>query len=175
MSEKGIKDADYDSMVMAIANGVDFKKKAIGIIGFDESQVSEIAPIHFEDYVFEDAFARQGKDGVYRSSTYQISWIFFGSSQVFVYQYSFNMDDKGKKEITQEYFLKDITNFSTTTASVETEILGKNGKWVRTAIETTCFELSAAGGKLRCAMKQNDYAERSIQGMKAKLREIKGN
>ena len=182
---KGLTDEEYEGLVMAKAKSVDFKQKALDKIGLDESQVSEVAPIHFEDYFFagdEDktkTFAIRGKDGVWRSSAYQITWIFFSSTQVYVYQYTFNMDEDGKKEQTEEYFYKDITNFSTTTDTVEKTVPGKvscTGKvsYIRTSVDTSRFQLSAMGDKLYCALKQDDYAEKAIQGMKAKLREKKG-
>jgi hypothetical protein len=179
--KKGMSDEEYESMVMAKAKSIDFKQKALDKIGLDESQVSEVPPVHFEDYLFDDkkAYARRGKDNIWRSSAYQVTWIFFSSSQVYVYQYTFNMDEDGKKETTEEYFYKDITNFSTTSDTVEKETPGKvscTGKvsYVRTNVETSRFQLSAMGDKFYCAMKQSDYAEKAIQGMKAKLREKKG-
>jgi hypothetical protein len=178
---KGLSDQEYESMVMGKAKSMDFKQKALSKIGLDESQVNEVTPIHFEDYQFDDkkAYALHGKDGIWRSSAYQISWIFFSSTQVYVYQYTFNMDEDGKKESTEEYFYKDITNFSTDSDTVEKEVVEKvscTGKatYVRTSIDTNRFALGVSGAKFYCAMQQNDYSEKSIQGMKAKLREKKG-
>jgi len=174
--DKCLTDQEYESMVMAKAKKTDFKKKALDKIGLDESQVNEVTPIHFEDYVFDDknAYALNGKDGLWRSSAYQITWIFFSSTQVYVYQYTFNMDEDGKKEKTQEYFYKDITNFSTDSDTVEKEVSVGSKKFVRTSVDVNRFMLSAMGDKFYCAMQQNDYTEKAIQGMKAKLREKKG-
>jgi len=178
---KGMSDEEYESKVMEKAKSMDFKQKGLDKIGLDESQVSEVAPIHFEDYLFDDkkAYARRGKDNVWRSSAYQVTWIFFSSTQVYVYKYTFNMDEDGKKEDTQEYFYKDITNFSTASETVEKEVPGKTSctgktEYVRTSVETNRFMVSAMGDKFYCAVKQNDYTEKAIQGMKAKLREKKG-
>lgn len=119
-----------------------------------------------------------GKDRVWRSSAYQISWIFFSDTQVYVYQYTFNMDEDGKKEATEEYFYKDITNFSTVSDSVEKEVVDKvscTGKttYVRKSVDSNRFALVVPGDKFYCSMEQSDYTERAIQGMKAKLREKK--
>ena len=178
---KGLSDGEYESMVMTKAKSMDFKQKALDKIGLDESQVNEVAPIHFENYDFEveDPYVRRGKDNVWRSAVYQITWIFFSSTQVYVYQYTFNMQNDGKKEKTEEYFYKDITNFSTTSDTVDKTTFHKvscTGKvtYIRAKIDTNRFTLSAMGDKFYCAMKQNDYAEKAIQGMKAKLREKKG-
>jgi len=180
--KKGLSDAEYDSMVMAKAKSIDFKQKALDKIGLDESQVNEVAPLHLESYLFDDGkniYFRRGKDLVWRSSQYQVSWIFSSSSQVYVYQYTFNMDEDGKKEGTEEYFYKDITNFSTSSDTIEKTVPGKTsctGKtsYIRTKVDSNRFTLTVSGDKFYCAMKQNDYTEKAIQAIKAKLREKKG-
>ena len=175
-----LTDAEYDAMVRAKVNSMDVKKKALAKIGLDESQVNEIEPVHFEGFLFDErnAYALLGKDRVWRSSAYQISWIFFSDTQVYVYQYTFNMDEDGKKEATEEYFYKDITNFSTVSDSVEKEVVDKvscTGKttYVRKSVDSNRFALVVPGDKFYCSMEQSDYTERAIQGMKAKLREKK--
>jgi len=178
---KNITDSEYDSMLNAKLNSMDIKRKALSKLGLDESQVNEIEPVHFEGYLFDDekAYAICGKDGLWRSSAYQVTWVFFSDSQVFVYKYTFNMDEDGKKEMTDEYFYKDITNFSSVSDTVEKEVpvqkgcLGKTS-YVRKSVETSTFSIIVPGEKFWCSMDQNDYTERAIQGMKAKLREKKG-
>ena len=178
--KKPITDSEYDEMVMAKAKSVDYKQKALDKIGLDESQVSEITPIHFEQYLYNDkSYDLRGKDGKWRSSQYQITWLFFSSSQVYVYQNTFNMDEDGKKEQTEEYFYKDITNFSTTSDTVEKIVPLKTSckgdvTWGKANYEVSRFQLSAMGDKFYASVTADDYVEKSIQGMKAKLREKKG-
>jgi len=178
---KGLKDEEYEAMVMQRVKSTDWKQKALKKIGLDESQVNEIEPVHFQDYVINEKsrYVRRGKDRKWRSSAYQISYILFSSSQIYVYQYTFNMDSDEKKERTEEYFYKDITNFSTTTDTVEKEVLEKTSckgepSYKRTQVETSDFAIIVPGDKFYCAMEANDYSERAVQGMKAKLREKKG-
>ena len=175
-----LTDAEYDAMLKAKLNSMDVKKKALAKLGLDESQVNEIEPVHFEGFLFDDrkAYAILGKDRVWRSSAYQISWIFFSDTQVYVYQYTFNMDEDGKKETTEEYFYKDITNFSTVSDSVEKEVVDKvscTGKvtYVRQSVDTDVLKFVVPGESFTCSMEKSDYTERAIQGMKAKLREKK--
>ncbi|MDR2558373.1 MAG: hypothetical protein LBC86_02350 [Oscillospiraceae bacterium] len=177
--KKGLTDEEYDAMVMAKAKAIDFKQKALDKIGLDESQVNEVAPIHFEAYWFDEkTIDVPGKDGLWRSSAYMITWVFFSSTQVYAYQYTFNMANDTKNEKTEEYFYKDITNFSTTTETAEKLVpIKKNCKGEavlgRTNVESNRFMISAMGDKFYCATKNNDYTEKAIQGMKAKLREKK--
>lgn len=177
---QGITDQEYDAMLKAKLNSINIKAKALNKIGLDESQVNEIEPVHFEGFLFDDkkAYARCGKDRVWRSSAYQVSWIFFSDTQVYVYQYTFNMDEDGKKEATEEYFYRDITNFSTSSDTVEKEVVDKvscSGKttFARRSVNTDRFALVVPGDKFYCSMNQTSYTERAIQGMKAKLREKK--
>ncbi len=177
---KGLKDEEYEALVMKRVKAVDWKAKALNKIGLDESEVNEIEPVHFQNYVINEKskLVRRGKDNVWRSSQYQISYILFSSTQLYVYQYTFSMDSGEKKERTEEYFYKDITNFSSTTDTVEKEVVEKvncQGKstYKRTQVETSDFAIIVPGDKFYCAMEANDYSEKAIQGMKAKLREKK--
>ncbi|OGL42980.1 MAG: hypothetical protein A2161_04655 [Candidatus Schekmanbacteria bacterium RBG_13_48_7] len=175
-----ISDEDYESKVMTKVNQLDSKKRALQKIGLDETEVNEIEPVHFENYFFDvkTTYAKWGKDRKWRSSAYQISWIFFSSSQLYIYQYTFHMDNDEKKEKTEEYFYKDVTSFSSTSETVEKEVLDKvscNGQATYSIknVHNDLFAIVVPGDKFFCSMTQSDYSERAIQGMKAKLREKK--
>jgi len=180
MFSGGLKDEEYEAMVMAFAKNLNAKEKALKKIGLDESEVKEIDPVHFEGYLFGGKnFAKLGKDKLWRSSAFQITWIFFSSTQIYVYQYTFNMDEEGKKERTEEYFYKDITNFTTVSETYEKDTVIKvscqgEPSYGRVNVDTNLFKITVPGEKFECAMEQNDYTEKVIQGMKAKLREKKG-
>lgn len=62
-------DADIDAVVASQL--ADLKTRALRKLGVDEDEVSEIAPISFDGYVYPKALIKRGKDGVYRSSKYQ--------------------------------------------------------------------------------------------------------
>lgn len=179
---KGLTDDQYDEMVKRTANAMDFKQKALNKIGLDESQVAEIEPVHFEAYHISnksDNLNKRGADGRWRSSEYMITWIFFGDSQLYVYQYTLNMCSGSKREQTMDYFYKDVTNFSAASETYEKEVLQSvscsgQATYARTPVDVNEFRLIVPGDKVTCAMDQTEYTERSIQGMKAKLREKKG-
>jgi len=172
--KKTMSDQEYDAMVKAMASQ-NFKQKAMDKIGLDESQISEIAPVNFEGYQFDrNSFSKCGKDNKWRSSCYQISWLFFSANQVYLYQNTFNTDEDGRKETTDEYFYKDITSFSTSSDTVETEVWDKAKKaLVLKNVNSHRFQMSVMGEKFFAALEQTDANERAIQGMKAKLREKK--
>jgi hypothetical protein len=84
------------------------------------------------------------------------------------------MDEDGKKEATEEYFYKDITNFSTSSDTVETPFYDEKSKTtILKNVDSNRFALVVPGDKFYCSMEQTDYTERAIRGMKAMLREKK--
>jgi hypothetical protein len=175
--KRTMTDAQYDEIVKQYLAKTDFKQKALNKIGLDESELKEIDPVHFEGYLFDGkkTFSKRGKDGLWRSSAYQVSWLFFSSTQVYLYQNTFHLDEDGKKEATEEYFYKDITNFATSSDTVETSYWDpQKKKYMLENVDSNRFALTVPGDKFYCSMEQNEYTERAIQGMKAKLREKKG-
>ena len=86
------------------------------------------------------------------------------------------MDEDGKKEATEEYFYKDVTNFSTSSDTVESPVYDKKlNKTILENVNSNRFAITVPGDKFYCSLEQNDYTERAIQGMKAMLREKKSS
>ena len=161
----GVKDEVYDSMLKETLNSLDFKKFEINKIGLDEDELQEIAPIYFHGYEHDGARWRIGKDGRLRTSKYSATWLFFSGTQVYAYQYILDMASNDKKERTEEYFYKDVTNFSTTTETVG------EGNQKR---EINEFAIIVPGDRFKCSISGVPDADRSISAMKQKLREKKG-
>lgn len=177
LGKSPISDAEYDEMIGYVLNCYDFKKKGLEKIGLDEDELKEIEPVHFEGYQFDtNCLSKQGEDGRWRSSKYQVSWLFFSVNQVFLYQYTFNMDADGKNEATEEYFYKDITNFSTSSDTVETSVFNKEtNKNEIQKINSNRFAVTVPGDKFYCSLEQSNYTEQAIQGMRSLLRDKKNN
>ena len=176
-----VKDEEYDQMVMQKVKATDWKRKALNKLGLDEDQVSEVEPIHLEAFYFDEksTYARYGKDKKWRSSHYQISWIFASNTHIYLWQYTFSMINDTKKERTEEYFYKDITNFSTSSETVEKETpetvgcLNNKIEWKRKNVDYNKFAVIVPGDKFLCSTEDSEYVEASVQGLKAKLREKK--
>lgn len=168
---------EYDDMLSSVLNSYNFKQMALNKISIDEDELKEIEPVHFEGYVFDkNCFSRLCADGKWRSSKYQVSWLFFNSSQVFLYQYTLNTDEDGKSERTEEYFYKDITSFSTSSDTVETSVFDiATGQNIIENVESNRFAITVPGDKFYCSMEQSDNTERVIQGMKSLLRDKKNS
>lgn len=110
-----VKDYEYDQLVAKKLKQDDFKQRALDFCGIEESQVQEVTPLNINSYEFDGEyfFCKQGSDGLVRTSSYAIVWIFGGQKQLYVYKYRFNLHTFEKEEVCYEYFYKDITNLST--------------------------------------------------------------
>jgi len=164
-----MSDEDYLSLVRNKRDSLRLRKKAIEKIGLEEEEVSEIPPAMFEGFVFKNALAKQNAYGKWVSSSYQVSWIFFSSTQIYLYSCTFNMDNEKKSERTDEFFYKDVTSFSTLS---ETDV-AHGHKGITFEVTSDQFALVVPGDKLCLAMGDVPDAESIIQGMKQKLREKK--
>lgn len=171
-----MSDEEYDRRVQERVNQINDMQRALDKLGIDESMVQEVKPLMLEGYNFEgDVYSKRGKDLKWRSSSYQITWVFCSENQLYFYSYTFNMDDDAKKEVAEEYFYKDITNINHSTETVQkvTQWDIKGNPLSRDSVEYNSFIISAMGDKRYCAMTANEVTERAIQGLKAKLREKK--
>lgn len=173
----GMKDDAYDQMVSSKLNGLNLKQRALGKIGLDEDQLREIPPVYLHGYNFDNgSYIKVGSDDRLRSSKYDATWLFFSDSQVYMYSYTMDMTSDGKKETTEEYFYKDITNFSTSSETTEAnKVSGCGGNNVtKITREYSRFSLVVPGDKFYCSTSGVADADRSVSAMKQKLREKKG-
>ena len=166
-----VSDDDYDAVVKAAIAASNSYKRAIDKIGLDEDELKEIPPVTL--YGYEDSpFSKATTDGKYRSNLYSITHLFFSSTQVYMYQIILNTMKNEKKERTEEYFYKDITNFSTSTDTTESlEFKGCMGTPSRVSVEIQKFALIVPGDKFSCATFGD--IEQQVKAMKNKLREKK--
>jgi hypothetical protein len=166
---KKISDDEYLSMVMRKRDSIDFRAKALSKIGLDEEEVNEIAPAMFEGFVYKNAYAKKRANGKWVSSAYQVAWVFFSATQVYIYRNTFNMDENKKSESTDEFFYRDVTSFSTSSETETAHGLGDQ----KFEVETNKFCMVVPGDKLYVSMDGVKDSESIIQGMKHKLREKK--
>lgn len=67
-------DARYEEKLLNQVNANASKSKALEMLGLDETQVEEIAPVCFKGYEEKDEFySRYGLDGKYRTSQYSVT------------------------------------------------------------------------------------------------------
>ena len=149
-------------------------------LGIDIDQVSEIDPVQLVGWVYgEGRRKKRGLDNVLRSSGYQVTWLFFSSDQVYVYQHVFSTDEDARSERTEEFFYRDITSFSTESETVEfTQGVSGGGCTSKTEEQRLTenveyFRLVVPGSSFRASILKSDYTQSSIRAMQQKLREKK--
>jgi len=174
----GVKDEDYDRMVLDKINSLNLKQKALAKIGLDEDQLKEIPPVNLYGFHYGDnAYTKVGKDGFPRSSKYDIAWLFFSNTQVYMYNYVLDMASDSKQEKAEEYFYKDVVSFSTYSESTEaiklSGCMGNKSEKVTSNYDS--FSMSVTSGeKFKVSTTGVKDAEQAVSAMKQKLREKKG-
>lgn len=85
------------------------------------------------------------------------------------------MTSDAKKESTEEYFYKDITNFSTSSETTDVnQPVGCNGKdFMKVQREYSRFGIVVPGDKFFCSTSGVADVDTSVNAMKQKLREKK--
>ncbi len=168
-----VKDEAYDAVISNLIANSNSYKRAIDKIGLDEDELKEIPPVTL--YGYEDdakAMTRTTVNGEFRSDHYAITHLFFSATQVYMYKLVLSTTSNEKKERTEEYFYKDITNFSTSDESIETwTYKGCNPMPVKTYVTTQQFSLIVPGDKFSCFTLGD--IEQQVRAMKGKLREKK--
>lgn len=173
----------YSDIVQEKRGSGDYKDRALNKLGIDEDQVKEIDPVCFEGYRYDYPKLEPFTTfigGKFVSSMYEITWIFFGSDQVYVYNHSFDTTDTTQSDKTLEYFYQDITAFATSSDSVPrkvwiTEGTGCSAKSESQTknIDSDLFQIKVPGDSFACALKSAEEYSAAISAMKQKLRDKK--
>lgn len=175
-----MSDESFDAMLKNKLNSLNLKAKALQKIGLDEDQLKEIPPVYLCGFMSsvngKSTYGKKGKDGRYRTSGYSASYLFFSEKQIYMYSMIFDMASGAKKEITEEYFYKDVTNVSTVNTTTEYKIpsgcLGNSTKTLQEDVLEVC--LTVPGDKFYVGASDVPDLDKSVNAMKQKLREKKG-
>lgn len=160
---KIMSDEEYKALVRKKVEEADLKNRALEKLNIDESEVQEIDPIVLEGYRIHNAYYKNITDKVWVSSRFQVTWIFFSSTQLYLYTYTFNLDEDLVDEHTEEFFYKDVTSLSTLTEKEDKD----------DELPFLQFKIVVPGDCIKVAMGYGDDGETKIQAMKQKLREKK--
>lgn len=178
----GMTVQQYEEKVRAKVAKLNTKRMALKKLGIDEEEVQEIAPVTFEGYVVNDKVDNlviRASANRWISSEYQITWLFFGEREVFIYQYSFSMSSNSKKENTMQYFYQDVTNFTASSETYQKIVAEPAGgckggtEYMQASANADEFKIVVPGDTLRCSMTPTDSTDAAIRGMRNKLREMK--
>lgn len=177
---------EYQKRVGARSASLDLRNRAIAKVGLDESEISEIAPICLSAYVFDDLFWTKAENGVAVSSQFCVTWLFFSSTQMYVYSYTFDMISDNTVEETHDFFYQDITCFKTINKLVEKIVneeksclknpkgcLGLGDSTYKQNYIVDILEITVPGKSYAVWMRDAGSQTQSIQAAKAMLRERK--
>jgi len=172
-----LSDAKYDEYIKSYVDGLNLKKTALSKFDLDESELNELPPVCLSDYYFDEKdpliAVKKGKDRKDRSSAYQVSWLFFSSEQVCIYQYTLNFNTNGEKKVSQQYYWKDIVNFTTLDETKTIYVPQKGGMPKVKTVNIKLFSLIVPGDKFNCSMPDDESFDKVLRGMKSKLNEKK--
>lgn len=184
-----VSDSEYDRLVQERCSelGLLTPERAMNKLGIEASDLSVFAPLVLQDYIPAMSTAhneyRRGEDGIIRTSNYQVTWLLCSESQIYVFQCTFSMLENDKKDVGEEYFFKDVTNFTTIGVSDEVTVRTYECKgclkvpkevFVKYNLEKTKFRITVPGEKMECAMATSPEIEAHIKRLKTILREKKG-
>ena len=162
--EKKISDGELDRYCEGRVE--DLKIEAINKLGFDEEEVCEVQHIQVSDYdnasKASGILYKQGKDGIWRSSQYEVSLLFCSKDMIhsFVRRFSIIMDKHS--DSIEEYYYRDIVSIKVTQDAVNAQ--------------KEYIELSTSAGTVfKFAFKKADsaYVNNSINAMRNLLKEKK--
>lgn len=184
-----VSDKEFDNLIrqQMAKYGLDTPERAMKKLGIDATDIECFEPIRLEDFIPTMSTAqnlyRRGEDGIIRTSNYQVTWILCSQDEVYLYQCTFSLIEDDKKDKGEEYFFKDVTNFTTIEVSdeitcTETEVTGGckgSEKEVvnKYKLEKTKFRITVPGERLECAMIDNPQIQEAIKRLKTLLREKK--
>lgn len=136
-------------------------------LGLDSSEIDEIEPISFEGYKYSGAsrIRKDPEDGRWRSDLYERVTVFFTKNEIHLYKVFLNTLSEKITETTDVLFYDDVVSVSTKN---EVEKIGNNN------IEYISFNLVSKGGNnISIALDGNDTRQRSINAMRAMIKEKK--
>lgn len=180
----GMTAQQYQEKVDARLRTLNTRQMALKKLGIDEDEVREIEPVSFEGYVFTDKsdnLVARASANTWVSSDYQITWLFFGEKELFIYQYSFSMTSDSKRENTMQYFYQDVTNFAAASDTYQKWASESKGgcsggnEYRQVSTDAEEFKIVVPGDTLRCSMTPTDSTDAAIRGMRNKLREMKNH
>jgi hypothetical protein len=188
--KKYVTDQAYLNLVIKQVGSLeDRQAQALNKLGLDVDQVQEIPPVGFQGYAFlTDSIKDMKHDKVrftagdqFVTATKELTWLFFGDEQIFVYKARIDMIDHAiRSENTLEYFYKDITAFSTESNSAKqkvpvlTEGCGQSKvETIDRVVAVERFKIVVPGEVFVCAISPEDDNASKISAMKQKLRDKK--
>lgn len=114
------RDCPNDSQVDAMYEGIARigSDEAIGKLGISTKEAQRVKPLEFSGRSWSDepakVFVRVGKDGVTRTSNYQVSFLYPGKEVLYCYAASQSLTVRSRRVKTADVFYEDVVDMSIT-------------------------------------------------------------
>lgn len=113
-------------------------------------------------------------NGYYRTEYQEITWLYFGEQQLYIYKVKMSLiDPTNKKEESQEFFYQDIVSISVAQESIDVKGKGSDDDGKTKQVENERFRIVVPGEKLSFAYTPDDTTSKHINSMKTTIRELK--
>lgn len=166
-----ISDNEYEDLIISKLPADQLKEQGMDVIGIQDHQINLAAPIAFRSYVYgDDVLEIKGRDGTWRSSEPQLTWLLFGKQQVYVYMFSMRLDNSIQREVSQEIFYSKFASIRTEQKRKERVI--DDVKYIMSYYKFTIF-FSGDSLSLTLPILGNEN-ETKIKGMRNLIREVQG-
>ncbi len=201
--KSGMTMDDYIARVNAFLTKSDLKARALEKLGLDASELEDVEPICLYDFVYnrndEDLYWKYEEIKVdkktqrtefvspgvrYRvvTSKYSVTWIFFSKTQMYTYNFVFDMTSDDQTEYMKEFFLQDITAFETESTVVERierkvkagcGCISAKEMYTKNNYTIDWFRVVVPGSQFSISMRNAGDQAQSVMAAKALLRDRK--
>ncbi len=194
---------EYIARVNDYLTKSDLKARALAKLGLDESELEDVAPICLYDFVYntndesllwkyeevkvdkkkqKHEYTTPGTHYHVVTSKYSVTWIFFSKTQMYTYNFIFDMTSDNQVEYMKEFFLQDVTAFETESTVVERierkvkagcGCISAKEKFSKNNYTIDWFRVVVPGSQFSISMRNAGEQAESVMAAKALLRDRK--
>lgn len=168
---------EFDKAAQKVIDDQKLEERGMNYLGIEKKHLIEdenngLSSFYIIGSNFEGGWRRT--NGYYRTEYQEITWLYFGEQQLYIYRVKMSLiDPKNKKEESQEFFYKDIVSISIAQESVDVKGQGTDDDGKTKQVDNERFRIVVPGDKLSFAYTPTDYCSRRINAMKNTIREMK--
>lgn len=168
---------EFDKTAAQIIKDQKFEERGMSYLGIDpenliKDEKSGASSFDIRGNNYDGGWRRI--NGFYRTEFQEITWLYFGTDQLYIYKVKLSLiDPKSKKEESLEFFYKDIVSVSVAQESVDVKGEGSDDDGKTKQVDSEKFRLVVPGDKLSFAYIPNDYTTGRINAMKSMIRDKK--
>lgn len=171
--------AEFDKFREKTIKDQNLKDRGMNYLGVDaenliKDEKGESSAFSIRGNNFDGAWRRT--NGVYRTEYVDITWLYLGVDQLYIYKVRLSLSDpSAKREDSMEFFYKDIVSVSVAQEGVDVKGSGADESESVKQVDVERFRLTVPGDKISFAYTPTDYTTGRINSMKQMIREKKNS